>query len=203
MTDGLAFFSETGIARTSSKSAQIISEAVPDLAFRPCTDTVEFATYLWDCTTRNNNLTGQGIGSVLELIVSATIARANIGPFVRNAESDLVPTHRMDIWFETASGTPIVISCNAKLKERWRNENLAAYALKLRVPQAKWFVVTADEHEASTCNGRISAGVVKYLDGCFTFRSGEFRSLLRTLATTELRLPSRSLDFSAVVQPLG
>lgn len=203
MNEAIQFFVDCGIASSASRPAQIIAQAAPDLSYRAFNRGDEYATYLWECTTRTNNLAGQSAGLTLELIVAATMARAQAGPFLRSVESELVPTHRIDFWFETISETPVIISCNAKLKERWRNENLAAYALKLTLGAARWYVITADEDEATACSARISSGTASYLDGCFTFRSEQFQRLVQELSRTQLRVPSRTLKYHSMVRTPG
>jgi hypothetical protein len=144
---------------------------------------------LWDRILAIDPITGTKAGAAMELVVSLSLVRHGVAPFARTVDSAQVPTHRIDFWMETVDGSPIVLSSNVKVKERWRNENLAAYALKIAFPSASWYLVTEDEADASRCRDRIAAGEVKFLDGAFSFRSKEFGVFVEQLQEINLRSP--------------
>lgn len=194
------YLSSHRIAEGSEPAAHLLVEAEPDLETYRVTSGGKFATRVWDEVTRRHRVSGHVAGDLLEQLLAVTFLKCSKGPFMAGIDTDLVPTHRIDFWFETVEGQIIAISSNAQLKERWKNENLAAHVLKFKHPSSRWFVITAYRPDQDSAQRRLRNGTPNFLDGVFDLHSSEFDDLCKMLSRLRFRAPTSAFTRGRLIQ---
>lgn len=91
----------------------------------------------------NQNLNGK----VFEELISISLSRALIIPFYMQAKIAFIPNINYDFIIYTKENGPISLSAKTSLRERWKQADLEALALKNIHRKSKTFVVTLD-HKA-------------------------------------------------------
>lgn len=88
----------------------------------------------------NNNINGK----VFEALIAITLVRKNILPFYMQAKVAFIPNVNYDIIIYTNNIGPISISAKTSLRERYKQADLEAVALKYIHRKAKTFLVSMD-----------------------------------------------------------
>jgi len=178
-----------GISAGADQTTRRLFEAEPEIATYRVSSYSKFTSRIWDDVTSRHTLSGHASGNLLQQLLAITFLKCNGGPFLVGGETELVPTHPIDFWFETEAGNVVAISSNSRLKERWRNENLAAHVLKFKHPGSRWYVVTTIGTDQANAERRLRQGVPTFLDGIVDVHSPEFDDLCRYLSGLNLRSP--------------
>jgi len=133
----------------------------------------------------NNNINGK----IFEYILATLFVRENILPFYMNAKVAFVPNVNFDLMFYTASNGPICISAKTSLRERYKQADLEAIALKYVHRKSLSFLVTLDTHEASNVRRKIQTGDVIGLDDVVVATDDMFNELIIRLRALEFSTP--------------
>jgi len=192
----VGFFDEYNICKNGDKSivAKRIYAVEPDLEVRSDLSPSDFVGRVWEFNQGRRAveafgpLSGQASGSLAQTLLVAALVRSGVGPLLVDVAMEAVPSHCLDVVIATEKFGPITVASNSQLKERWKTENLAAYALKQTYSTAKSFVFTLDERDAKKLRARIACGEAKYLDGVLFGMSAElddFVSWLQSIATRD------------------
>ncbi len=121
-------------------------------------------------------------GRIFEYCVAECLFQIGIGPFYYQAKLKYVPNSQFDFvcyhdkW-------PNVLSCKTSLRERYKQADLEGWALKQVHRKALVYLITADQHEASSVESKIYDGEVIGLDKCICVYSQKFDELLENLRT--------------------
>lgn len=141
----------------------------------------EYISYYWDIylnhPNRNNNLNGK----IFEYILATLFVRENMLPLYLSAKVAFVPNVIYDLMFYTTENTPICFSAKTSLRERYKQADLEAIALKYVHRKAKNFLVTLDEGEATSVRRKIRSGDVIGLDNVVVATNTEFDELIISL----------------------
>lgn len=164
-----------------NKAAQIFEELYPsflEVKYRKPSDYV--ATY-WQKFEKhpegNNNLNGK----VFEYILATLCVRENILPLYLSAKVAFVPNVIYDLMFYTSERGPICISAKTSLRERYKQADLEAIALKYVHRKALSYLVTLHVAEAVGVKAKIKSGDVIGLDDVVVATSSDFNSLISEL----------------------
>jgi hypothetical protein len=104
-----------------------------------------------DCAARAKKAgnSAQSIGSMrgrwLEWAVLVALKREGITPAYWQAEFTKVPNAFNDVMLWSKEHGPVILSCKTSLRERYKQADLDAEALKRHYPNGKFFLVTLDE----------------------------------------------------------
>lgn len=144
----------------------------------------EFISKYWNCYEENHKSNNALNGSVFEALIIIALARENINNIYYQTELSFVPSAIFDIFLYHPE-TPIALSAKTSLRERWKQADLEAYALKNVHKGAKSFVITLSEVEvkAREKNDNTYAG----LDGFILANSKKFDELINDI---------KKIDFS-------
>jgi len=123
---------------------------------------------------RNNNLNGK----VFEYILATLCIREDILPVYMSAKVAFVPNVIYDIMFYTTERGPICWSVKTSLRERYKQADLEAIALKYVHRKALSYLVTLEENEAKSVKAKIKSGDVIGLDDVIIATSPEFDELV-------------------------
>lgn len=125
----------------------------------------------------NNNINGK----IFEYILATLCVRENILPIYLSAKVAFVPNVVYDLMFYTAERGPICISAKTSLRERYKQADLEAIALKYVHRKALCYLVTLDASEAKKVKEKIKTGDVIGIDKVVVATSDEFNDLIDEL----------------------
>lgn len=84
-------------------------------------------------------------GNWLEYAVLIALQHHRLLPAYYQAEFKAVPNARQDVMIWSKEHGPIILSCKTSLRERYKQADLEAVALKAHYPNARFFLITLDE----------------------------------------------------------
>lgn len=131
---------------------------------------------------------GSAAGHWLEWSVIVALKQQQITPAYWQAEFATVPKNFNDVLLWSKEHGPVILSCKTSLRERYKQADLEAVALRQHHPNARFFIVTIDADKRHVANIRKKIAVKELLalhaiydetnaDDLFTF--------LKTLKLTE------------------
>lgn len=127
----------------------------------------------------NSNLNGK----VFEYILATLCIRENILPLYMSAKVAFVPNVFYDLMFYTAERGPICWSVKTSLRERYKQADLEAIALKYVHRKSLCFLITLDERETVRVKEKIKTGSIIGLDNVILATGSEFDNLVEDLKT--------------------
>ncbi len=133
----------------------------------------------------NNNLNGK----IFEYILATLFVREDILPLYMSAKVAFVPNVIYDLMFYTYERGPICISAKTSLRERYKQADLEAIALKYVHRKALSFLVTLEENEAKSVKSKIKSGDIIGLDNVIVATSNEFKELIEELKSYKFSDP--------------
>ena len=134
---------------------------------------------------RNNNLNGK----VIEYILATLCVREGILPIYMSAKVAFVPNVIYDLMFYTNERGPICWSVKTSLRERYKQADLEAIALKYVHRKALSYLITLEENEARSVKAKIKNGDVIGLDDVIIATKEEFNELAAELKEFEFSEP--------------
>jgi hypothetical protein len=158
----------------NNKAEAVFNSLFPDFFKVEYTKPSQYVSTYWEAFQKqgdgNNNLNGK----IFEYILATLCIREQISPFYLSAKVAFVPNVIYDLMFYTASRGPICISAKTSLRERYKQADLEAFALKNVHRKALSYLVTLDEGEAKGVKAKIESGDVIGLDNVFVATNNEF-----------------------------
>ena len=133
----------------------------------------------------NNNLNGK----VFEYILATLCVREGILPIYMSAKVAFVPNVIYDLMFYTSERGPICWSVKTSLRERYKQADLEAIALKYVHRKALSYLITLEVNEARSVKAKIKSGDVIGLDDVIVATSEEFNKLIEELKEFEFSEP--------------
>ena len=126
---------------------------------------------------KNNALNGK----IFEIIVATALVKEGITPLYLQANAAFVPNVDFDSLLFLSDNTPIAISMKTILRERYKQADLEAIALKSVYRKAKNYLITISEKENETVNQKIKDGSVMGLDESILATDTSFDSFIKRL----------------------
>lgn len=181
---------QLGITVGRDNKAEIVFDSLfPSFINVKYKDPSDYVRTYWDAfekhPERNNNLNGK----IFEYILATLFVRENILPFYMSAKVAFVPNVIYDLMFYTAERGPICISAKTSLRERYKQADLEAIALKYVHRKALSYLVTLGENEAKSVKAKIKSGDIIGLDNVIVATSDEFNDLITELKTYQFSEP--------------
>ncbi|MEZ4852695.1 hypothetical protein [Flavobacterium sp.] len=133
----------------------------------------------------NNNLNGK----VFEYILATLCVREGILPLYMSAKVAFVPNVIYDIMFYSLERGPICWSVKTSLRERYKQADLEAIALKYVHRKALSYLITLEEKEAKSVKAKIKSGDVIGLDDVIVATNEEFNDLIKKIKEFEFSEP--------------
>ena len=134
---------------------------------------------------KNNNLNGK----IFEYILATLFVREDILPLYMSAKVAFVPNVIYDLMLYTTERGPICLSAKTSLRERYKQADLEAIALKYVHRKALSYLLTLEENEARSVKAKIKSGDVIGLDDVIVATQSEFDELITSLKNFELSEP--------------
>ncbi|MFV8360399.1 PDDEXK family nuclease [Flavobacterium sp. LS1P3] len=173
---------QLGITLGKGKKANIIFDSLfPNFLDIKYEKPSEYISIYWEAYKKlpegNNNLNGK----IFEYILATLCVRENILPLYLSAKVAFVPNVIYDLMFYTTERGPICLSAKTSLRERYKQADLEAIALKYVHRKALSYLVTLDDTEAKGVKAKIKSGDVIGLDKVVVATSEEFNDLIKEL----------------------
>lgn len=178
---------DKGIVRHKSKSTTIFERLMDDNTFldveyaKPSEYIVKYWREFKKLPGSKNGLNGK----IFELIIQTLLYRENISPFYIQANVAFVPNVKYDTLLYNKEFVPISLSMKTSLRERYKQADLEAIALKYVHRKAKCILLTVEEKEAKNVKEKIKTGDVIGLDTVVLCTSFEMDDLITELKKVE------------------
>lgn len=173
----------------NNKAEAVFNSLFPDFFQVEYTKPSAYVSMYWDAFQKqqegNNNLNGK----IFEYILATLCVRENISPLYLSAKVAFVPNVIYDLMFYTLARGPICISAKTSLRERYKQADLEAFALKNVHRKALSYLVTLDESEAKGVRAKIECGDVIGLDDVFVATHAEFDDFISDLKSHQFMEP--------------
>ncbi|NLK51938.1 MAG: hypothetical protein GX295_05790 [Syntrophomonadaceae bacterium] len=162
---------------------KIFEEVCPDIFALPQLKPSQFVTKLWSeyqasPFTKSNNING----TMFEYILAAILIRHNLRPFHRGVKMAFIPNIEHDLILITTQKQVISLSAKTSLRERYKQADLEAMALKNVHRKSLCYLLTLETHEAQVAKQKIKAGDALALDDVILVNDSEFDHLIDDLS---------------------
>jgi hypothetical protein len=186
----MSALNQLGITVGANNKAEIVFNSLfPDFYQVEYERPSQYVAQYWNAFQKqeedNNNLNGK----IFEYILATLCVRENISPLYLNAKVAFVPNVIYDLMFYTLAHGPICISAKTSLRERYKQADLEAFALKNVHRKALSYLVTLDDGEAKSVKAKIESGDVIGLDDVFVATSSEFDDFISKLKALQFFEP--------------
>lgn len=149
----------------------------------------EYIQQYWNAYIRHPERNNILNGKVFEYILATLCVREGILPIYMSAKVAFVPNVIYDLMFYTNERGPICWSVKTSLRERYKQADLEAIALKYVHRKALSYLITLEENEAKSVKAKIKNGDVIGLDDVIIATKEEFNELIAELKEFEFSEP--------------
>jgi hypothetical protein len=181
-----------------SKSAQILLSIQPDLFEIKEDRPSKYIDFMWKKAEKDVRLERDVRGKFFELLIACCLIRNKILPFFWQAQLEFVPLANFDLVIYTEEKGPIVLSLKTSIRERYKQAEFEAQAMKDVHRRAMNFLVTMDKEEAEAVRSNIEDGILTGIDGVAVANDPSFDEVIKFLKT--LTIVDTPI-FSAVKNP--
>ena len=181
---------QLGITVGKDNKAEIIFDSLfPSFLEIKYNKPSEYISMFWDAYQKhpegNTNLNGK----IFEYILATLFVREDILPLYLSAKVAFVPNVIYDLMFYTSERGPICLSAKTSLRERYKQADLEAIALKYVHRKALSYLITLEEKEAKSVKAKIKSGDVIGLDNVVVATKDEFNELVQELKKYQFSEP--------------
>jgi len=147
----------------------------------------EYVNLIWDAYEKiksekvPKNAERNVNGRIFEFIISTLLVRENIFPVFLNAKVAFVPNINYDIMLYSSQRGPICISVKTSFRERYKQADLEAIALKYVHRKSLTYLVTLSESGAKDVNEKIRKGDVIGVDEVIAAKTDNINALITSL----------------------
>lgn len=172
---------DIGVVSRSTKSSKIFDdycwrfyelECEPSEYIRLCKEAYDNSS-----VTKNNALNGK----VFELMISSLCVKENIKPIFLQAAVAFVPNVEYDAILYSSEKFPISLSMKTSLRERYKQADLEAVALKYVHRKAESYLLSLDATEVRDVKNKILSGSVLGINNVLCTTSREFDEFIYNL----------------------
>lgn len=171
-----------GIVMGSATQAAAVFEArIPDFWSVPYATPSEYIRFCWSAheshPEKNPNLNG----IIFEYILATLCIREGFLPLYLSAKVAFVPNVIYDLMLYSKERGPICLSVKTSLRERYKQADLEAIALKYVHRKSLNYLITLDDVAARAVKAKIKTGDVIGLDDVIVATSSDFDTLVAEL----------------------
>jgi hypothetical protein len=123
-------------------------------------------------------------GNIFEYIIYSLLYRENIRPFYTQAKVAFVPNVNFDALLYNQSA-PVSLSLKTSLRERYKQADLEAVALRYIYRRAKSYLLTMDTREANVQKSKIKSGDIMGLDEIIDCNTDDINYLIANLKSMQ------------------
>jgi hypothetical protein len=182
----------------SSASASLLLAIQPNLNSIQISTPSKYVDFIWNQAEKDPRLTRDVRGKFFELLIASCLIKNKILPFFWQAQLEFVPLANFDLVIYTEERGPIVLSLKTSIRERYKQAEFEAQAMKDVHRRSKNFLVTIESDEAKSLTSKIESGVLNGIDEVVVANEKSFDNLIEFLRSlTIVDTPV----FSAVKNP--
>ena len=175
----MSLLNQLGIAiGEGKKAATLFDNLYPSFLKVKYSKPSEYVNSYWQTFENHIDTNSNLNGKIFEYILATLFVREGIMPLYLSAKVAFVPNVIYDLMFYTTERGPICISAKTSLRERYKQADLEAIALKYVHRKALSYLVTLEENEAKSVKAKIKTGDVIGLDNVVVATSNEFDELV-------------------------
>jgi hypothetical protein len=182
----------------SSLSAQLLLSIQPSLESIEIHQPSKYVEFIWSKAEKDDRLTRDVRGKFFELVIASCLIKNEILPFFWQAQLEFVPLANFDLVVYTEERGPVVLSLKTSIRERYKQAEFEAQAMKDVHRRAKNFLVTMEKDEAVSLQAKIDSGVLSGIDGVVVANEKSFDELIELLKSLSI---VDTPVFSAVKNP--
>ncbi len=150
-----------GIVKSKNKGYRVFTDHIEPDFLNNTMCPHDYVNYCWNKyitsgVTQNNSLNGQ----IFELIIATLFVKEGLLPLHLQAQVAFVPNVKFDVVLYSNETGPIGLSLKTSLRERYKQADLEAIALKYVHRKAENYLLTMDRDEAESVSQKIIAGDV-------------------------------------------
>lgn len=181
-----------GIVKSKTKGYKIFNNYIePDFLCNTMLPS-DYVNHCWNkyCASgvaRNNSLNG----SIYELIIASLFIKEGILPLHIQAQVAFVPNVNFDAVLYTTENSPIGISMKTSLRERYKQADLEAIALKYVHRKAENYLFTMDKEEAETVSRKIVSGDILGINKAILTTDISFNTFISDLKRKNFVAPGK------------
>lgn len=193
---------ELGITIGRNTKAELIFDSLyPNFLEVEYTKPTEYITKYWNEYSKHPEKNNSQNGKVFEYILATLCVRENILPIYLSAKVAFVPNVIYDIMFYSTERGPICWSIKTSLRERYKQADLEAIALKYVNRKALSYLITLEKREAKSLKTKIKDGSVIGIDNVIVATDEEFNDLIAELKEFEFSEPPtvKVIDSSQII----
>jgi hypothetical protein len=175
------YFVKTGAAvnRKLTKGQQIVFDHFSDLNLTIELKPHEFIKEIWNHVESIGNLDNSVRGQAFEAALSALFIREGLVPFYTQAQVQFVPNAIFDFLFWTTEFGPLAVSAKTSLRERYKQADLEAYALRSVHRRSQNSLITLDFKAAGRLKEKINDGEIYAVDEVVVADQAEMDELIQ------------------------
>ena len=125
-------------------------------------------------------------GKIFEIIIATLLLREKIYPIYMNAKVAFVPNINYDLLLYSKDRGPISLSAKTSFRERYKQADLEAIALKYVHRRSKCFLITLSEGDANMVNEKQKIGDLIGLDSAVCSTNSAFNDLIEEIKELNL-----------------
>lgn len=188
-------FLEKGIVKSkTTKALEIFSEICSDFTIYNAEKPSEFIDKIWKKYLKFGKFDNSINGKIFEYILSAILINKNLLPFYTQAKVAFVPNADYDLLFYCKEKGPIALSAKTSLRERYKQADLEAVALKYVYRKSESYLITMDETEAKNIQEKVKNGEVIGINKVIYALNNEFNELLEYLQNNHKFIEAGKID---------
>lgn len=169
-----------GIAKNETASTRLFDNLIAGESFMTIQyeSPKDYVKRYWDALEKAGQPNLHG--NIFEYIIYSLLFRENIRPFYTQAKVAFVPNVNFDALLYNQSA-PISLSLKTSLRERYKQADLEAVALRYIYRRSKSYLLTMDTREANVQKAKILSGDIMGLDAIIDCNSEDINQLVAEL----------------------
>lgn len=166
---------------STSASANLLLSIQPNLDSIKISKPSKYIDFIWSEAERDQRLTRDVRGKFFELLVASSLIKNQVLPFFWQAQLEFVPLANFDLVVYTEERGPIVLSLKTSIRERYKQAEFEAQAMKDVHRRALNYLVTIESDEAISLKSKIDSGVLTGIDDVVVANEDSFDRLIERL----------------------
>ncbi len=186
----MGLLQKLNIVRGKELKASSIFESLfqeQDFIDFPVMSPSEYVNMYWNAYLKKGTQTQNINGKIFEYIIATLLYREKLLPLYIQAQVAFVPNVDFDALLYSDEVGPIALSMKTSLRERYKQADLEAIALKYVHRKAKSYLLTMSAEEAVNVKAKIKTGDVIGLDDIIVCSTSDIDDLIRSLKSYQFK----------------
>lgn len=179
---------------SDTKAAELFESLLGDFRLIKYNSPHEYVNLYWNKYLSLNEKNANLNGKVFEYIITTLLYNENLLPMYIQAQVAFVPNVDFDALLYSREVGPIALSMKTSLRERYKQADLEAIALKYVHRKAKAFLLTMEENEAVNAKNKIVSGDIIGLDAIVVCSGKDIDEMITNLKNSYQYTIAGSVD---------